>query len=102
MLGFVSAISRRLVRGTIAFALFGLLLGPAVAQAALTVTPITWDIIGLDSNSPASGPQHFPVGARVCSNVATSNVVVAFEWTSANPYIDLRPNSLSTINFASI
>jgi hypothetical protein len=47
-----------------------LLLGVAVgghASAALTVTPITWDIIGLDSNSPATGPQDFPVGARVCS-----------------------------------
>ena len=36
---------------------------------SLTVTPITWNVIGLDSNGPQSGPQHFPVGARVCPRV---------------------------------
>lgn len=34
--------------------------------ADLQVTPITWDIIGLDSNKPAvSGPDTFLVGARI-------------------------------------
>ena len=36
--------------------------------AVLTVTPLTWNVIGLDSNSPAAGPQHFPIGARVHGN----------------------------------
>ncbi len=31
------------------------------ASSTLTVTPITWNVIGLDSNSPTSGPYHFPV-----------------------------------------
>jgi uncharacterized repeat protein (TIGR01451 family) len=75
---------------------------PAVAHAALTVTPITWNIIGLDSNSPAAGPQHFPVGARVCSDVATTNVDVDFVFDSANANVNLRPGSLSTLSFASI
>lgn len=35
---------------------------PAHAAAALTVTPITWDVIGLDSNKVSTGPNVFPVG----------------------------------------
>jgi uncharacterized repeat protein (TIGR01451 family) len=72
------------------------------AHAALTVEPITWNVIGLDSNDPANGPNRFPVGARICSNVATTNVSVSFVWDSANPNINLRPGSLSTINIPSI
>ena len=75
---------------------------PLVANATLTVTPITWNVIGLDSNSPASGPHLFPVGARVCSNVATTNVAVNFLFDTANPNIDLRAGSLSTVNLAAI
>ena len=71
-------------------------------SAALTITPTTWNVIGLDSNSPATGPNRFPVGARVCSTVSTTDVVVNFAWDSANPYVALRPGSLSTLTFASI
>ncbi|MDQ3280708.1 MAG: DUF11 domain-containing protein, partial [Acidobacteriota bacterium] len=74
----------------------------AAAQAALTVTPITWDVIGLDSNSPTSGPRDFPVGYRVCSSVATTNVSVTFNWDSVNANVDLRPGSPSTITLPSI
>ncbi|MCQ4163558.1 DUF11 domain-containing protein [Tahibacter harae] len=72
------------------------------AQAALTATPITWNIIGLDSNSPAAGPRNFPVGAHICSNVATTNVAVAFVWDSANANINLRPGSQSSLVIPSI
>ncbi|MDE2179332.1 MAG: IPTL-CTERM sorting domain-containing protein [candidate division NC10 bacterium] len=77
---------------------------PASVQSAvtLTVTPITWNVIGLDSNKPTAGPQHFPVGARVCSSVATTNVAVNFVWDSTNTNINTRPGSLSTITIASI
>jgi uncharacterized repeat protein (TIGR01451 family) len=78
------------------------LLLAASAEAALTVEPITWNIIGLDSNSPLTGPNRFPVGARVCSNIATTNVAVNFVWDSANSFIDLRGGSLSTITIPSI
>ncbi len=71
-------------------------LAPA-AQAALTISPITWNIIGLDSNDVNTGPNNFPVGARVCSNVATTNVTVDFHWDSANPLINLRGGSLDPI-----
>src|SRR5687767_14370757 len=38
---------------------------PAQAAPVLTITPLTWNVIGLDSNRPATGPDTFPVGARV-------------------------------------
>ena len=81
-----------------------LLLGMAsTASAALTITPITWDIIGLDSNSPATGPYRFPVGAEICSDVTTTNVVVAdFVWDSSNVYINLRPGSPTSITIDSL
>ncbi len=79
--------------GALVFAL----LAPTLANAALTVTPITFNVVGLDSNSPASGPKYFPVGARVCTNVATTNVTAAWAWDSANPNINVRAGSLSSL-----
>ncbi|MEO6565884.1 MAG: hypothetical protein ABIO63_07600, partial [Casimicrobiaceae bacterium] len=91
------------VRSLTALLVFALsLVVPVVAHAALTATPLTWNVIGLDSNRPASGPQYFPVGARVCSTANTSNVSVALIWDSANAYVNLRPGSLATVTLASI
>ena len=73
------------------------LLVPGLAYATLTVTPITFNVVGLDSNSPTSGPKFFPVGARVCTNVATTNVTATWAWDSGNPNINLRAGSLSSI-----
>src|SRR6185369_15066781 len=70
---------------------------PLFAQATLTVTPLTWNVIGLDSNSPAIGPKNFPVGARVCSNVASGSISVNWVWDSANANVNLRPGSLSSL-----
>jgi hypothetical protein len=65
----------------------------ASAQAAttLTVTRITWDIVGLDSNKVTSGPNQFPVGMRVCNtgSTAATNTSATFAWDSANQYISL-------------
>jgi uncharacterized repeat protein (TIGR01451 family) len=75
------------------------------AKAELTVTPITWDVVGLDHNRPlTSGPQWFPVGARICSDVATTNVEVSMVWapSSDDAYINNRPGSLTTLTFPSI
>ncbi len=72
------------------------------ANAALTVTQITWNVVGLDSNGPLTGPNTFPVGVRVCSDVATTNVAVTFVWDSANANVNLRTGSASAINIASI
>ena len=77
----------------------------ADAAVDLTVNPLTWNIIGLDSNDPASGPNRFPVGARVCVTAGSSDAVAVtatFSWDSSNPYIQLRPGSLATIDLGSI
>ena len=74
------------------------------AAASLSVTPITWNILGLDSNSPATGPNRFPVAARVCNTgtASLSNVVATFNWDSANANINLRAGSLSTVTLGTI
>jgi uncharacterized repeat protein (TIGR01451 family) len=79
-----------------------LLLGraPAFADASLSISPLTWNIIGLDSNNVNVGPNHFPVGARVCNtgDAPATNVTSAFVWDSANPLINLRPGTLFSYN----
>ncbi len=72
------------------------------ASAALTVQPITWNIIGLDSNNVTVGPNRFPGGARVCTDATPSNgsVTVTWNWTSADPFIDLRVGSQNPVILA--
>src|ERR1051325_7544184 len=76
----------------------------ASAAAVLTISPLTWNIVGLDSNNVNVGPNNFPVGARVCNtgNAIATNVVSSFVWNSADPYINLRAGSLSTLSVASL
>ena len=76
----------------------------SATAASLTVTPITWNVVGLDSNSPATGPNRFPVGARVCNTGTSvlSDVTANFIWDSANANINLRSGSLSSISLGSI
>lgn len=78
--------------------------GVAEAQSSLTVEPITWDVIGLDSNAPTAGPKYFPVGVRITNNsVSTSGVLTAtFVWDSSNSYINPRPNTLSTLDLGTL
>lgn len=90
-----------MIRFPILFLLL-MLLFPTSALAILTAAPLTWNVIGLDSNSPASGPRFFPVGARICSDAPTSNVAVNYVWDSANSNVNLRSGSLSTLTFASM
>lgn len=82
-----------------------LMLGLSVpAWAALTITPITWNVVGLDSNNVNVGPNQFPVGARVCAVGAPSDgdITGSFSWTSANANINTRPGSLSSYNLGSL
>ena len=72
---------------------------------SLTVTPLTWNVVGLDSNTPASGPNRFPIGARVCNAVggpAATNVSAVFSWDSTNTFVNSRPGSLSSVTLGSI
>jgi len=93
----LKAMSRGLRASVGALLLSFVLAGNALAD--LTVTPITWDVVGLDSNRPlTSGPELFPVGARVCTDTAISNATVDFIWEDANDaFIFTRPGSLATL-----
>src|SRR6187397_1419918 len=79
--------------------LFGFISQPqytVYALTTLTVTPLTWNVIGLDSNNVNVGPNDFPVGARVCNtgSEAATNVTAVFNWDSSDPYIALRTGTL--------
>ncbi|HEX8099334.1 MAG TPA: sortase [Actinomycetota bacterium] len=75
----------------------------ASAAPVLTVQPITWNVIGLDSNDVNSGPNRFMVGARAC-NTGTdpaTNVTATFVWDSTNAFINLvGGSSVSTATLA--
>jgi mucin-19 len=77
---------------------------PAFAAASLSITPITWNVIGLDSNNVNVGPNHFPVGVRVCNtgDAPATNVTSAFVWDSANPLVNLRPGTLTNFNVSPV
>jgi hypothetical protein len=63
----------------------------ARAAASLSVTRITWNVVGLDSNKVTTGPNQFPVGMRVCNggSSAATNTTATFTWDSANANISL-------------
>lgn len=77
---------------------------PIFAATTLTVTPITWNVIGLDSNNVNVGPNRFPVGARVCNtgSAAASNVTATLVWDSSNSYIDIRPGTNNSLSVPSL
>ena len=74
--------------------------GAQSAYAGLTITPVTWNVIGLDSNNTAVGPDTYQIGARVCNTggAAVSNVVGTFVWDSTNIYINLSGNNPITVS----
>lgn len=104
--------TRRLIGLLNSRSLFGLcvlvlLFVPQAALAqSLTVEPITWDVIGLDSNDVSVGPNRFPVGARVCAvGGSLTNVQSTFVWDDGllvHPYINLRSGSLNPITYATL
>ena len=72
-----------------------------VTPPALCIDPISWNVIGLDSNKAVppnnDGPDTFMVGARAC-NTSTSttltNIVATYNTVGVvNPYINLADNS---------
>jgi hypothetical protein len=67
------------------------------ADTTLSLIPLTWNVIGLDSNDVTVGPSIFPVGVRVCNTGAEPavNVVSSFVWDTPDSYIDLRTGSLT-------
>ena len=81
----------RLAARLLLLAFFVCVAGSQAAHAQLTIKTVTWDIIGLDSNNPAVGPNSFQVGSRVCntSGAPLNNVVGNFVWDSSNIYVNL-------------
>ena len=86
--------------------ILGASMGEAQANSVenLTIIPITWNVIGLDSNNVNVGPNTFPVGARVCNvgSEPANNLEATFVWESANTLINLRQGSLNTIPHESL
>jgi LPXTG-site transpeptidase (sortase) family protein len=84
--------------------------GVVLAAPSLTIMPLTWNIIGLDSNNPDVGPSNFPVGARICNTGPdpATNVTATFNWEdglnkfSGNNYINLRAGSYDALTISSI
>ncbi|WP_198547509.1 hypothetical protein, partial [Streptomyces jeddahensis] len=62
------------------------------AAPALSITPLEWNVVGLDSNNPASGPNRFHIGARVCNtgDAPATGVEAQWSWDTANPAISLQ------------
>src|ERR1044071_4309203 len=95
-------ISRRIFFMGILIGFFAQAQYPVFAATTITVTPITWNVIGLDSNNVNVGPNRFPIGARVCNTGAAvaTNVTASFVWDSANALINNRPGSSTTLSVA--
>ena len=69
--------------------------------AAVTITPTSWNVVGLDSNSPGTGPDTFQIGARICNTGGTAtNIVGTFVWDSSNAFINL--SGAGTLSIASL
>jgi uncharacterized repeat protein (TIGR01451 family) len=73
------------------FAVLFLFIGARAAFASLSVTPATFNVIGLDSNDVTAGPNIYPVGVRVCNTggTAVTNLTGTFVWDSTNGFINL-------------
>ena len=72
------------------------------AYAGLTVTPTSWNVVGLDSNNTSTGPDTFEIGARVCNTggTAVTNIVGDFVWDSTNIYLNL--SGATTLSISSL
>src|SRR5690242_13322281 len=68
------------------------------AYAGITITPTSWNVVGLDSNSPNTGPDTFQIGARICNTggTAVTSIVGTFVWDSSNAFINL--SGANTLN----
>ena len=98
---------RFLVSAALALLLGWLIFGSPLlvhADAILTIEPITWNVVGLDSNNVNVGPNNFPVGVRVCNtgDDPATNVVADFIWDSSDAYIDIRAGSLNPITISTL
>lgn len=70
------------------------------AYAGLTITPVSWNVVGLDSNNVTAGPDTYQIGARICNTggAAVTNVVATFVWDSSNVYLTITGNNPVTFS----
>ncbi len=65
----------------------------SAAPSTLSVTPLGWNVVGLDSNSPtvATGPARYAVGAKVCNTGAATatDVTATWAWLTANSHVSI-------------
>lgn len=96
-----SPIKRSILRALF-LALFVAVCAVPSAYAGLTIAPVTWNVVGLDSNKVTLGPDTFQIGARVCNTggTAVNNIVGNFVWDSSNAFINL--SGASTLNVSSL
>ncbi|HET7081601.1 MAG TPA: hypothetical protein VFM49_29585, partial [Chloroflexia bacterium] len=101
----------RVVRLVVALALLVSASGLAVASvrsvsaaAVLTIKPISWGVIGLDSNKVTDGPNTYQTGAQVCNtgDAAATNLSAGLVWTTTNANINIAPGSSGTVTVASL
>ena len=90
-----------IIRASVLLLFLGVL-GVQSAYAALTVTPTSWNVVGLDSNNTSTGPDTYQIGVRVCNTggTAVTNIVGDFIWDSGNAYINI--NGPTTLNVSSL
>ena len=95
-------LSSRIVRAFL-LTCFVSVVGVQSAYAGITITPVSWNVIGLDSNNTSTGPDTYQIGARVCNTggTAVTNLVGTFVWDSSNAFINLsgsNPVNVSSLN----
>jgi len=99
--GFVTApfLNIKLVVLTAALLMFGSI----SAEAAVTITSPSWNVVGIDSNNPSVGPDTYQIGVRICNTggAAVTNIVGTFVWDSSNAFINLsggNPVNIASLN----
>ena len=89
---------------SVALILMGVAIPSVRGAGGLTVDVVTWDVMGLDSNDEATGPDTFPLGARICNTTSTeiTSVTSTLTWGTTNAYVNLvdasGEHSLGTID----
>jgi len=87
----------------ILFVLFLFITVTVFAQSDLSITTITWNVIGFDHNKPkTSGPDTYPVGVRIVNNgtETANNILASFIWDNYNKYIDLKSGTPGTLSLS--
>ena len=79
-----------------------LMFGSISAEAAVTITAPSWNVVGIDSNNPSVGPDTYQIGVRICNTggTAVTNIVGTFVWDSSNAFVNLSGNN--PVNIASL